>query len=78
LQRLVLASALDHAVEGWIESLLACGPRALRIQKRLIIDWDRMSPTDGARAGIQAYVDAYRTDEPQRMMTAFLNRRRGR
>lgn len=78
LQRLVLASALDDAVEGWIESLLACGPRALRIQKRLIIDWDRMSPTDGARAGIQAYVDAYRTDEPQRMMTAFLNRRRGR
>jgi enoyl-CoA hydratase/carnithine racemase len=77
LQRLVPASALDDAVEGWIGSLLACGPRALHIQKRLIIDWDRMSPTDGARAGIQAYVDAYRTDEPRRMMTAFLNRRRG-
>ena len=32
-----------------------------------------MSPTEGARAGIQAYVDAYRTDEPRRYMTAFLN-----
>lgn len=76
LQKLVPYEALDQAVEGWITSLLACGPRAVRIQKRLIIDWDRMSVTDGARAGIQAYVDAYRTDEPKRMMTAFVNRKK--
>ena len=43
------------AVEQWIGSLIACGPRAVRIQKRLVIDWDRMSTTDAARAGIQAY-----------------------
>jgi len=67
---------LDDAIERWVASLVACGPRAVRIQKRLIIDWDRMSPTDGARAGIQAYVDAYRTDEPKRLMTAFVNRKR--
>jgi enoyl-CoA hydratase/carnithine racemase len=78
LQRLVPAERLDAAVEEWITSLLACGPQALRIQKRLIIDWDRMSTTDGARAGIQAFVDAYRTDEPQRLMRAFLERRRAR
>ena len=77
LQRLVAPGGLDAAVDGWIASLLACGPRAVRIQKRLIIDWDRMSPTDGARAGIQAYVDAYRSDEPKRLMTAFVNRKRG-
>jgi hypothetical protein len=75
-ERLVLMSELDDAVGRWVESLLACGPRAVRIRKRLIIDWDRMSPTDGARAGIQAYVDAYRTDEPKRLMTAFVNRKR--
>jgi enoyl-CoA hydratase/carnithine racemase len=78
LQRLIPAERLDAAVEEWITSLLACGPQALRIQKRLIIDWDRMSTTDGARAGIQAFVDAYRTDEPQRLMRAFLDRRRAR
>jgi len=76
LQRLVPTAGLDDAVEGWIQSLLACGPLAVRIQKRLILDWDRMSTTDGARAGIQAYVDSYRTDEPKRMMTAFLNRKK--
>lgn len=77
LQRLVPYAEIDAAVESWLESLLACGPRAVRIQKRLIIDWDRMNVTEGARAGIQAYVDSYRSDEPNRMMTAFLNRKRG-
>lgn len=75
LQRLVPAPDLDAAVERWLVSLLACGPRAVRIQKRLVIDWDWMSTTDAARAGIQAYVDAYRTDEPRRLMLAFLERR---
>jgi enoyl-CoA hydratase/carnithine racemase len=76
LERLVAAGDLDASVDKWIESILACGPRAVRIQKRLIMDWDRMSPTDGARAGIQAYVESYRSDEPRRMMTAFVNRKR--
>jgi enoyl-CoA hydratase/carnithine racemase len=76
LERLVPAAEMDAVVEKWLASLLVCGPNAVRIQKRLIIDWDRMSPTDGARAGIQAYVDAYRTDEPKRLMTAFVNRKK--
>jgi enoyl-CoA hydratase len=66
----------DAAVESWLDSLLAGAPQAIRIQKRLILDWDRMSPTDGARAGIQAFVDSYRTDEPKRYMTAFLEKRK--
>ncbi|MEM9683331.1 MAG: enoyl-CoA hydratase-related protein [Pseudomonadota bacterium] len=76
LQKKVAFDELDAAVEEWIVSLLACGPKAVRIQKRLVIDWDRMSVTDGARAGIQAYVDSYRSDEPHRLMTAFVNRKR--
>ncbi|MCB1740354.1 MAG: enoyl-CoA hydratase/isomerase family protein [Gammaproteobacteria bacterium] len=68
--------ALDAAVESWLQSILACGPNAVRIQKRLIMDWDRMGVTDGARAGIQAYVRAYESDEPYRMMSAFVNRKR--
>ncbi len=65
-------------MDKWIDSLLKCGPIAVRIQKRLIMDWDRMGVTDGARAGIQAYVQSYRTDEPNRLMSAFLNRKRDR
>ena len=78
LQRLVPAEGLDAAVEAWLASLLACGPRAVRLQKRLTLDWERMAVTDAARAGIQAFVEAYRTDEPRRLMTAFVERRRPR
>lgn len=76
LQRLVPPEHLDTAVDSWITSILACGPGAVRLQKRLILDWDRMSVTDGARAGIQAYVDAYRSDEPRRLILAFVHRQR--
>ena len=76
LERLVPYAELDAAVEKWVASLLLCGPRAVRIQKKFIINWDRMSPTDGARAGIEHYIEAYRTDEPRRLMTAFVNRKK--
>lgn len=76
LQKRVPYDKLDSAVEEWITSILACGPNVIRIQKRLIIDWDRLSTTEGARAGIQAFVDAYRSDEPRKMMLAFLNRKK--
>jgi enoyl-CoA hydratase/carnithine racemase len=76
LERLVDQDGLDAAVERWIDSLLHGGPNAIRIQKRLIMDWDRMGVTDGARAGVQAYVESYRSDEPNRLMSAFLQRRR--
>lgn len=76
LNRLVERDEMDGVVHKWIASLMAGGPNALRIQKRLIMDWDRMSVTDGARAGIQAYVESYKSGEPNRLMTAFLNRKK--
>jgi enoyl-CoA hydratase/carnithine racemase len=76
LNRLVERSEMDGVVDQWIASLMAGGPNAIRIQKRLIMDWDRMSVTDGARAGIQAYVQSYKSDEPNKLMTAFLNRKK--
>jgi len=78
LQRLVPAAELDDCVTDWINALLACGPRAVRIQKRLLLDWERMSLTDAARAGVEAFAEAYRTDEPRRLMTAFVHRRHAR
>lgn len=77
LQKLVPYNGLDAAVEGWIASLLACGPNAIRVQKRLINDWERMAITDAAKVGIEAIAGCYATDEPRRLMDAFLNRKRG-
>ncbi|MEC7575676.1 MAG: enoyl-CoA hydratase, partial [Pseudomonadota bacterium] len=77
LQKKVPYEALDQAVEGWITSLLACGPNAIRVQKRLINDWERMAITDAAKVGIEAIAGCYATDEPNMLMNAFLNRNKG-
>ena len=76
LQKLVPYDGLDAAVESWIASLLACGPNAVRVQKRLINDWERMAITDAAKVGIEAIAGCYATDEPNRLMTAFLEDRK--
>ncbi len=77
LQKLVPYADLDAAIEAWLASLLACGPNAIRVQKALINDWERMSLTDAAKVGITAIAGCYGTEEPRRLMTAFLERKKG-
>ena len=76
LQKLVPANELDAAVEKWIDSLLLGGKRVMRLQKTLMRDWERLSIEDGIHAGIRACVEARRTDEPRRMMEAFIKRKK--
>jgi enoyl-CoA hydratase len=76
LQKVVSAEELDAAVEKMVSSVLLGGPRAMRLQKALIRDWQRMSQTDAVWQGIRACVAARETDEPRRMMQAFIDRKR--
>ncbi len=76
LQKLATAEQLDAAVEKWVSSILLGGQRVMRLQKSLINDWERMSVTDGIWAGIRACVESRRTDEPKRMMQAFIDRKK--
>lgn len=78
LEKLVEPATLDVAVEQWIASILAGGPRAIRLQKALVRDWERLSIDKAVQAGIRACVDAKRTDEPRRLMQAFLDRKKRR
>jgi enoyl-CoA hydratase/carnithine racemase len=75
LQRLISADMLDAEVEKCIASILAGGKRVMRSQKRLIGDWEKLSLADAIEAGIQACVRARDSDEPRRMMQAFLERK---
>jgi enoyl-CoA hydratase/carnithine racemase len=75
LQKLVAPDELDASVEKMVDSILLGGPRAIRLQKALTRDWERMSLTDGIWQGIRACVAARDTDEPRRMMQAFIDRR---
>jgi enoyl-CoA hydratase len=76
LQKKVPYVHLDATVEAMVSSILRGGPRAIRLQKQLTRDWERMSISDGIAQGIRACVAARQTDEPRRMMEAFLDRKR--
>ena len=76
LEKVAPLAELDAVVEAWIDSILSCGRRAVRLQKAAMRDWERMSVTDAIQRGIEACVEARRTDEPRRMMAAFLDRKR--
>jgi enoyl-CoA hydratase/carnithine racemase len=76
LERVVDPANLDAGVEQWISSILAAGPRAIRLQKKLVRDWERMTIAQAVQAGIKACVEARKTDEPKRLMQAFLERKK--
>jgi enoyl-CoA hydratase/carnithine racemase len=76
VDRLVTASELDDAVEKWVASVCAAGPRAIRIQKALVQDWERMTIKDAVQRGIAAMGESRTTDEPVRMMQAFVDRKK--
>jgi len=76
LEKLVEPAALDTAVAHWVASILAGGPRAIRLQKALVRDWERLSVEKAIQAGIRSCVESRRTDEPRRLMQAFLDRKK--
>ncbi len=69
---------LDEAVERLARPMLAAGPRALRLQKSLILDWEELPPGMAIARGIDAFVAAFDSDEPARMAGAALARLRAR
>jgi enoyl-CoA hydratase/carnithine racemase len=76
VERVVEPDELDQEIEKIIGSLLTAGPQAVRRQKKLMQEWEKL-PTDRAiAAGIEALVRAFDTDEPNRLLNAFLNRKR--
>ena len=72
VEEVAAPEALDAAVEACLADLLACGPAATRLQKSLIQAWERLPLADAVAAGIETFADAWRTDEPKRMMADFL------
>jgi enoyl-CoA hydratase len=70
------ASGLNDAVERALDGILSAGSRAVRLQKRLIQDWETQPIHAAVQAGIECFVDAWTSDEPRRMMAAFLRSKR--
>jgi enoyl-CoA hydratase len=78
IEHAVPAADLDRAVEDWIGKLLTSAPRAVRLQKRLIRQWEDLPLSGAIAAGIDALAAAYETDEPQTTMRKFLAEQKAR
>ena len=67
---------LDAAVEKTVEALLKCGPQALRAQKDLFRQWEELPLTESINSSIGVFGRSFLTDEPKRLMQAFVDRKR--
>ena len=78
VEEVVPAEQLDAAVARRVESILASGPRAIRLQKALIAAWEDLPLREAVQRGIASFAAAWETEEPRRMMGAFVARQRQR
>jgi enoyl-CoA hydratase len=76
MEKLVEPEELDNQVEKWVHSICISGPRAIRLQKELVRDWEQMSVADAVQAGIRSVGRAHTTDEPRRLMNAWREKQR--
>ena len=67
---------LDTAIEKVVDALLKCGPEALRAQKTLLRQWEEQPLTEAINASVDIFGRSFLTDEPSRLMQAFIDRKR--
>jgi enoyl-CoA hydratase/carnithine racemase len=67
---------LDIAVALAAERFVDLSAAAVRQQKRLLRSWENISLEEAIRTSIDEFASAFETDEPNRWMTEFLDRKR--
>lgn len=76
VERVVAPEELDRGVEKIVAALFAAGPQAIRRQKALMREWEELPASRAIAAGIETFAKAFETDEPDRMLSAFVKRNR--
>src|SRR3954449_421861 len=76
VDRVAPQGGLDGAVEHLVQALLECGPEALRSQKALLRQWEELPLTESVNLSVKVFGESFLTDEPTRLMGAFVNRKR--
>ena len=76
VEEVVPAAQLDEAVERCVASIVEATPKAVRVQKRLMRRWERLSIDEGIQAGIDAMAESVADGEHLERMTAFVNRKK--
>lgn len=75
VDRVAPGDTLDAAAREMAESVAACGPAAIRAQKRLLRRWHETHLEASIAAGIDEFDRTFETSDPREGMTAFLERR---
>ena len=78
VEKVVPASDLDTALNQWVHSIVESGPKAIRLQKALIRDWEAMPINEAVEAGIRCIYRAYESEEPTRMVGEAIQRLKAR
>jgi enoyl-CoA hydratase len=78
IEKVVPAADLDAALGQWVTSIVESGPKAIRLQKELIREWEAMPVNDAIEAGIRCISRAYQTNEPTRMVSEAIQRLKAR
>lgn len=58
---------LDAEVERIVAAIVGAGPRAVRAQKALVAEWEKLPIDQSVQRGIKVLAAAWRSDEPKRM-----------
>ena len=73
--RVAAPDMLDLELERVLASLLAGGALAMRRQKALMQVWEGLQIEAAIAAGVDAFEATYTSDEPRRMLSAFVARK---
>jgi enoyl-CoA hydratase/carnithine racemase len=76
IERLTAADELDDTIARWIDAIVSAGPEAIRLQKSLMTVWESEPMAESIATSVETFADAFKTDEPRRLMQAFLDRRK--
>jgi enoyl-CoA hydratase len=78
VEEVVAAAQLNASVERALTGIIASGPRAIRLQKALIGEWEALAVGAAIQRGIDCFASAWETDEPRGLMQRFLDHQRQR
>ena len=75
LEELVRPELLEQSTDRICQKICTAGANAIRLQKQLISQWETGSLKESIEAGIDTFVEAYKTNEPEIKMAAFFNQK---
>lgn len=78
VNRVAPPAELERVTMALIDLILECAPAAVRLQKELIIRWRNTDLRSAVEYGVNAFAQAYATEEPREAMRAFLDKRKPR